>query len=56
MKNEDHLKSRVIKEYTDELLVRKVETHGKIKRSLLKICLMRFVFKKKLKSSKQKKN
>ena len=55
--NEDHLKSRVIKEYTDELLVRKVETHGKDKEKFIEDLFNEIRFQKKEieKLSKQKK-
>lgn len=54
--NEDHLKSRVIKEYADELLVRKVETHGKDKEKFMEDLFNEIRFQKKEieKLSKQK--
>lgn len=55
--DKDHLKSRVIKEYTDELLVRKVETHGKDKDKFIEDLFNEIRFQKKEieKLSKQKK-
>lgn len=55
--DEDHLKSRVIKEYTDDLLVRKVETHGKDKDKFIEDLFNEIRFQKEEieKLSKQKK-